>query len=207
MKKNVNTISLGMIINDIPVYDGLLIHKRFAYTYFRKKTLPIGNIVAFRAPMNVLADGMIDSEDILQNDFIYSDDAINFCWEIPNIDPYGAVAFQRLLNTQIANILSNRYLKKPIEVDGDDLMVHDKFEGSDGTANKVGKCSVSITYVKDHVALGHTGININAGRKAPPFAYSTKLNDTQVELFMKDIIDIFYAMSDDIFIATTKVIV
>ena len=195
-----------MIIKDIPVYDGLLIHKRFAYTYFRKKTLPIGNIVAFRAPMNVLADGMIDSEDILQNDFIYSEDAINFCWEIPNVDPYGAVAFQRLLNTQIASILSNKYLKKPIEVDGDDLMVHDEFEGSDGSLQKIGKCSVSITYSKDSIALGHTGINIDAGRQAPNFAYSTKLTDEQAEQFMKDVIETFYNMSDDIFIATTKVI-
>jgi hypothetical protein len=195
-----------MIIKDIPVYDGLLIHKRFAYTYFRKKTLPIGNIVAFRAPMNVLADGMIDSEDILQNDFIYSNDAINFCWEIPNVDPYGAVAFQRLLNTQIASILSSKYLKKPIEVDGDDLMVHDEFEGSDGSLQKIGKCSVSITYSKDSIALGHTGINIDAGRQAPNFAYSTKLTDEQAEQFMKDVIETFYNMSDDIFIATTKVI-
>ena len=195
-----------MIIKDIPVYDGLLIHKRFAYTYFRKKTLPIGNIVAFRAPMNVLADGMIDSEDILQNDFIYSEDAINFCWEIPNVDPYGAVAFQRLLNTQIASILSNKYLKKPIEVDGDDLMVHDEFEGSDGSLQKIGKCSVSITYSKNSIALGHTGINIDAGRQAPNFAYSTKLTDEQAEQFMKDVIETFYNMSDDIFIATTKVI-
>ena len=195
-----------MIIKDIPVYDGLLIHKRFAYTYFRKKTLPIGNIVAFRAPMNVLADGMIDSEDILQNDFIYSEDAINFCWEIPNVDPYGAVAFQRLLNTQIASILSSKYLKKPIEVDGDDLMVHDEFEGSDGSLQKIGKCSVRITYSKDSIALGHTGINIDAGRQAPNFAYSTKLTDEQAEQFMKDVIETFYNMSDDIFIATTKVI-
>jgi hypothetical protein len=195
-----------MIIKDIQVYDGLLIHKRFAYTYFRKKTLPIGNIVAFRAPMNVQADGMIDSEDVLQNDFIYSDDAINFCWEIPNLDPFGAVAYQRLFNTQVAGILSNRYLKKPIEVDGDDFMVHDTFEGSDGVLQRVGKCSVSITYSKDNVALGHTGINVNAGRKAPPFAYSTKLDDKQVEAFMKDVVDLFYALNDDIFIATTKVI-
>jgi hypothetical protein len=195
-----------MIIKDIQVYDGLLIHKRFAYTYFRKKTLPIGNIVAFRAPMNVQADGMIDSEDVLQNDFIYSDDAINFCWEIPNLDPFGAVAYQRLFNTQVAGILSNRYLKKPIEVDGDDFMEHDTFEGSDGVLQRVGKCSVSITYSKDNVALGHTGINVNAGRKAPPFAYSTKLDDKQVEAFMKDVVDLFYALNDDIFIATTKVI-
>lgn len=195
-----------MIIKDIPVYDGLLIHKRFAYTYFRKKTLPIGNIVAFRAPMNVLADGMIDSEDIIKNDFIYSEDAINFCWEIPNVDPYGAVAFQRLFNTQVAGILSNKYLKKPIEVDGDDLMVHDEFEGSDGSLQKIGKCSVSITYSKNSIALGHTGININAGRQAPNFAYSTKLTDEQADQFMKDVIDTFYNISDDIFIATTKVI-
>jgi len=194
-----------MIIKDIPVYDGLLIHKRFAYTYFRKKTLPIGNIVAFRAPMNVQADGMIDSEDILQNDFIYSDDAINFCWEIPNLDPFGAVAWQRLFNTQIANIL-NAIIKKPIEVDGDDLLVHDEFEGSDGSLQKVGKCSVSITISKDGVALGHTGINIKAGRQAPNFAYSTVLTDEQVEQFMKNVIEMFYALNDDIFIATTKVI-
>ena len=194
-----------MIIKDVPVYDGLLIHKRFAYNYFRKKTLPIGNIVAFRAPMNVLADGMIDSEDILQNDFIYSDDAVNFCWEIPNLDPFGAVAWQRLFNTQIANIVSSM-IKKPIEVDGDDLLVHDNFEGSDGSQQNIGKCSVSITVSKNNVALGHTGININAGRKAPNFAYSTKLTDAQVDQFMKAVIDMLYALNDDIFIATTKVI-
>lgn len=196
-----------MIINDIPVYDGCLIHKRFAYKFFRKKTLPIGNIIAFRAKMDVQAEGMIDSEDVLQNDFIYSDDAINFCWEIPNVDPYGAVAFQRLFNTQIAGILSMKFLKKPIEVDGDDMMVHSEFEGSDGALHKVGKCSVSITYVKDNVAIGHTGINITAGRKAPPFAYSTKLTNEQADEFMREVISMFYSLSDDIFIATTKVIV
>ena len=81
-----------MIINDIKVYDGNLLHSRFAYKYFRKNTLPIGNIIAFRAPMHVEAAGMIDSEDILNGDFIYSEDAINFLWEIPNLDPFGAVA-------------------------------------------------------------------------------------------------------------------
>jgi len=194
-----------MIVKDIKVYDGPLIHKRFAYDYFRNKTLPIGNIIAFRCPMDVNVSGMIDQEDVLQGDYIASDDAINFCWEIPNLDKLGAVAFQRLLNTQIANILSSKYLKKPIEVDGDDLMVHDEFEGSDGTLQKVGKCSVSITYSKDNVAIGHTGLNVNAGRNAPNFAYSTKLSDKDVEQFMKDIIDLFYAMVDDMFIATTKI--
>jgi hypothetical protein len=195
-----------MIIKNLKKYDGSLIHKRFAYEYFRKKTLPIGNIVAFRGEMDVTTN-LIDSEDLLNNDYIHSEDAINFCWEIPNLDAFGAVAFQRLFNTYIANILSSKYLKKPIEVDGDDLMVHDEFEGSDGSLQKIGKCSVSITYSKNNVTLGHTGINIDAGRKAPNFAYSTKLTDEQAEQFMKDVIDVFYATVDDIFTATTKVIV
>ena len=194
-----------MIVNDIKCYDGSLIHNRFAYKFFRNKTLPIGNILAFRAPMEVEADGMIDLEDTLKNDYIYSDDAINFIWEIPNVDFFGAVAWQRLFNTQLANILSTNYLKAPIEVDGDDLIVHKEHE-QHGIIQPKGKCSVSITYVKDGAALGHTAINVIAGRKAPGFAYSTNLQDEQVMQFMKDAIDIFYGMNDDMFIATTKII-
>jgi hypothetical protein len=186
-------------------YNGSLIHNRFAYKFFRDKTLPIGNIVAFRAPMKVEAEGMIDSEDILNADYIYSDDTINFCWEIPGLDPFGAVAWQRLFNTQIANVLSTKYINAPIEVDGDDLIVH-KEHNQGGITQTKGKCSVSITVSNNNVALGHTGININAGKKAPAFAYSTNLTDEQAQAFMKDIIDIFYQMNDDIFLATTKVI-
>ena len=129
-----------MILKDIKVYDGNLLHSRFAYRFFKERTLPIGNIIAFRAPMKVEAAGMIDSEDIINNDFIYSDDAINFLWEIPNLDSFGAVAWQRLFNTQIANILSSKYLNAPIEVDGDDLIVH-KEHAQGGVTQTKGKCS------------------------------------------------------------------
>ena len=194
-----------MIISDIKTYDGTLLHSRFAYKFFREKTLPIGNIIAFRAPMKVEVEGMIDSEDVLNNDYIYSDDAINFLWEIPYLDAFGAVAYQRLLNTQIANILSVKYLNAPIEVNGDDLIVH-KEHMQGGVTQAKGKCSVSITYTKNGVALGHTGININAGKKAPAFAFSTNLTDDQAKMFMQEVINLFYAMNDDIFIATSKVI-
>ena len=188
------------------VYDGKLIHKRFAYNHFRDRTLPIGNIVAFRAPMLVEADGMIDEEDIIKGEYIYSDDAINFCWEIPGLDPFGAAAYQRLLNTQIANVLSNNIINKPIEVDGDDLIVHAEHQQA-GIVQQKGKCSVSITYSTNNVAIGHTGINVAAGSKAPAHAFSTNMTDEQCEGFMKAVIDLFYALNDDIFIATTKVIV
>jgi hypothetical protein len=187
------------------IYDGKLLHSRFAYRFFRDKTLPIGNIVAFRSPMKVETEGMIDTEDILNKDFIYSDDAINFLWEIPNMDSFGAVAYQRLLNTLIANILSTNYIKAPIEMNGDDMNVHKEHQQG-GVTQAKGKCSVSITYVKNNVALGHTGINITAGKKAPAFAYSTNLSDDQANKFMEDVIRLFYSLNDDIFVATTKAI-
>ena len=187
------------------VYDGNLIHNHFAYEYFRKNVSPYGNIVAFRAPMYV-KDALIDLEDTLSDDYIHSQDSINFCWEIPNLCPLGAVSFQRLFNTAIANLLA-AIIQKPISVEGDDLMVQDEFVGNDEKVRKAGKVSVSITYSKDNVSLGHTGINIIAGDKAPGFAYSSNLNKKQVEYFMTSVIDYFNSEVQDQFVATTKVIV
>jgi len=187
------------------VYDGNFIHTRFAYEQFRKQVSPYGNIVAFRAPMYV-KDALIDLEDTLSNDYIHSQDAINFCWEIPGLCPFGAVSFQRLFNTAIANILSS-IISKPISVDGDDLMVQDKFIGSDDKVRDEGKVSVSITYSKENVTLGHTGINVIAGSKAPGFAYSSNLSEDQVEPFMVAVINYFNAEVADQFVATTKILV
>jgi len=180
------------------LYNGDLIHERFAYRFFRKGVSPYGNIISFIAPMEVTVN-LVDLEDSLQKDYIYSNSAINFCWEIPNLCPLGAVAFQRLFNTTIATILS-RYIERSIEVDGDDLMVHDsEFK------NGKGKVSVSITYSKDNVTLGHTGINIDAGDKAPDFAYSTNLEYDRAIRFMQDVNNTFYEMVQDMFVATTKI--
>ena len=90
-------------------------------------------------------------------------------------------------------------------MDGDDLIVH-KEHAQGGITQQKGKCSVSITYSKNNIAMGHTGININAGKKAPAFAYSTQLTDEQATLFMQEVVNLFYALNDDIFIATSKVI-
>jgi len=193
------------MIIDQQVYNGDLIHERFAYKHFRKEVSPYGNIVAFRAPMYV-SDNLIDLEDTLAKDYIYSEDAVNFCWEIPNLCPLGAVSFQRLLNTGIANILS-RFTGKDILIKGDDLMVQDEFKGSDNTVRNLGKVSVSITYSVDNVALGHTGINIKAGSKAPGFAYSSNMSDEAATHFMNEVCNYFNDEVKDQFVATTKVIV
>ena len=139
-----------MIVKNLNMYDGNLLHNRFAYTFFKKRTLPIGNIITLRGPMKVEAEGMIDHEDMLNNDYIYSDDAINFMWEIPGLDTFGAVAWQRLFITSIANVLQS-LINAPIEVDGDDLIVHKEFTHG-GIIQPKGKCSESITHVKDGAA-------------------------------------------------------
>ena len=185
------------------IYNGDLIHKRFAYQFFKKEVSPYGNIVAFRAPMFV-SDNLIDLEDSLSKDYIFSDDAVNFCWEIPNMCPIGAVAMQRYLNTAIANILSN-LIDKPLEMRGDDIMVYDTFIGSDKKEYNIGKVSVSITYSKDNVAIGHTGINIRAGKKAPGFAYSSNLSDAGVLNLMENVTKHFNIEVKDMQIATTKI--
>lgn len=115
---------------------------------------------------------------------------------------FAAVVYQYLFNNKIADILSQRaLLNKSIKLQGDDLMVQDT-----GFLHGEGKCSVSIAYVKDNVALGHTGINIFSGSKAPPQAYSTKLTDTQVEAFMQQVITMFKQLNQTLFVATTKVL-
>ena len=194
------------MIIDEPIYDGSFIKERFAYRFFKKQVSPVGNIVAFRAPMYV-SDNLIDLEDSLSKDYIFSDDAVNFCWEIPNLCPFGAVAFQRWFNANIATVLASLSEHKKITLDGDDLMVYESFIGSDKKQRNHGKASVSITYSKNNVAVGHTGINIRAGSKAPGFAFSTNLSDDATQQFMSAVCNIFNEAVADINIATSKVIV
>jgi hypothetical protein len=185
------------------LYDGSVIHTRFAYKFLRKAVVPTGSIIAFRAPMNVTTN-LIDLEDSLNNDFIASEDAVNFCWEIPGVDPFGAVAFQRLFCTGVANIL-HQFIRVPIELKGDDFIVHAEHTQG-GIVQPKGKASVSIACNRQGATLGHLGINITAGKKAPAFAYSTNLTGDQPLRFMHAVIEHFYEITHDMFVATTKVI-
>ena len=197
-----------MFIPTLTTYDGSLLHNRFAYKFFKDKVLPIGNIIAFRGKMEVLADGMIDQEDVDKKDYIWSDDSINFLWEIPLLGDniFGAVSYQRLFCANVGALLgTSQFLNKPIEVRGDDIYVKDEHTHR-GVTQTEGKCSVSITHIKNGAALGHLGININAGENAPVFAYSTKLKNCQLMEFTKNVIDMFYTQNDDIFVAGAKII-
>lgn len=177
-------------------YDGRVLHSRFAYKFFRKDVNPLGDIVAFDAPMRV-TDALVDLEDALAQDFIYSKNAVNFIMELPNVDLYGAICFQRLFNTFLGSLLS-QITGKEVFVDGDDIMVND------GDDTK--KASVSIAHNVLGASLIHTGINIDAGPEAPDFAYSTGLSGDHKNKFIGTALNTFRQMTRDIFVATTKVI-
>lgn len=179
-------------------YDGSAIHNRFAYKFFKKDVTSLGDIVSFIAPMEV-TDNLIDLEDSLNRDFIYSESAMNFIMEIPNKDIWGGVVFQRLLNAQVGSLLCAKYLKIDGYVDGDDIMVD--------TATGAKKASVSIAAEKNGAVLIHLGINITAGERAPNFAYSTNLTEDLAYEFMSDVEKVFRDMLRDVFVATTKIVV
>lgn len=185
-------------VTECNYYDGSVLKTRFAYKFFKKEVNRQGNIVAFVAPMVVEAN-LIDLEDSINKDYIYSDQAINLIIEIPDIDLFGGVCFQRLYNAQLGSLLCTKYLKTDGFVKGDDMMVV-----VDGVPKKA---SVSIAAHTNNAVLIHTGININAGGRAPDFAYSTNLTDEQAEMFMQDAINVFYNMIHDIFVSTSKVCV
>jgi hypothetical protein len=178
-------------------YCGGILHNRFSYKFFRKNVNMAGDIVAFIAPMRV-EENLIDLEDAISNDFIYSDSAMNLLIEIPNIDLFAGVCFQRLYNAQLGSLLCTKYLNKEGYVDGDDIMIKDGEEFK--------KASVSIASKKNDAVLIHVGINIEAGSKAPSFAYSTHLSKEKANEFMAEAIAMFRSMITDIHIATTKVI-
>jgi hypothetical protein len=191
-------------VTGVDYYDGSVIHSRFAYKFFRDKTHPIGNIVTFASPTIVEADFMIDLEDILSKDFIYSENMVNFVYELPTTNLWGGIAFQRLFNTYVGDILSD-IIKTPVQVEGDDIFVVKEFTNK-GIVLPRGKASVSIVTEKNGAILGHTGVNIVAGERAPSFAYSTNMTTEQVDEFQKRCVEAFYNTAHSIFIASTKVI-
>lgn len=186
-----------MIIEN-KVYDGKILHQRFAYRYLGKNVCPSGDIIVFRGKMKVSESAMIDQEALVDKTSVYSSDAINFVWESPLLgqDPFGAVAYQRLFNTAIAEKLS-LMINKQVVMQGDNIMVveNDTFL----------RASVSITHVLQNAALGHTGINISAGSRAPNDTYSTYFTDIEAVDFMHQIDQMFYRLNQDIFVATSKV--
>ena len=149
-------------------------------------------IVAFCGECEVKLTEMVDIEDVINNEPIYSKYMLSFISEQFNIGLVEGVLRQRLLMTTIKEALEKR--NHIVRRNGDDLFVNDK------------KLSVSIATKSINSVLIHTGVNIlSDGAPIPVSGLKSDLNMENVKEFALEVMKNYTEEIDDIVLASTKV--
>lgn len=176
-------------INDEIKYTGLELSPHWIYKKFH---LQGDAIVAFQGECEVNLSEMVDIEDVINNEPIYSKNMLSFIAEHFNIGLVEGVFRQRLLITIIKEALEKQNIS--VVRSGDDLFVEGK------------KLSVSIATKSLTSVLIHVGINIDP-TGAPVDAIGLDyLNIRNISEFANDIMLKYSHEIDDIILASTKVI-
>lgn len=149
-------------------------------------------IVAFCGECEVKLTEMVDIEDVINNEPIYSKYMLSFITEQFNVGLVEGVFRQRLLICIIKEELEKRGIF--VERNGDDLMI------------KGGKLTVSIATKSMTSVLIHTGINI-LSEKAPVKAcgLTSELGIVDIKEFANTIMQRYSDEIKDIELASTKV--
>lgn len=159
---------------------------------YRNFNLQGDAIVAFCGECEVKLSEMVDIEDVINNEPIYSKSMLNFIVEHFNIGLVEGAVRQRLLICIIKEILEENSLF--VKRSGDDLFAGDK------------KLSVSVAAKSLTSVLIHTGINIDA-QGAPVEAIGLKdLGISDINDFAQKIMVKYSHEIDDIILASTKVL-
>lgn len=108
-------------------------------------------VVAFVGPCEVDRERMVDLEDILNDDYIYSKNMLHFIVEVFGITLQEGVLLQRLFSSIVQDRINTMNENANIKRRGDDLFY-----------NNTGKLSVSICTVSPTSILIHAGLNIDA---------------------------------------------
>ena len=199
--KGIHVVSTKVLETEQIVYKGSQLAPMFAYN----KSAGTANVVFFRGPMVLDTADMVDAEDVVANDFIRSQDAINIIAELPFVDLVGGVALQRIMIRKIADYLQTLSESNLLwwDIQGDDI----KFK-SQGADYK--KLSVSIATKSPASVLIHIGLNITAGPNAPSFAASLTdflvLDDAKILNMMRNMADCISVELNDIYEASMKVL-
>ncbi|MDD3237616.1 MAG: DUF366 family protein [Candidatus Gastranaerophilales bacterium] len=150
--------------------------------------------VAFIGECEVNLTEMVDIEDVINNEPIYSKSMINIILEHFNINLPEGVLRQRLLITTIKEYIEQNYPDVKIRRNGDDIFINDK------------KLTVSIATKSINSVLIHTGINIDpTGAPVNASGLQTDLNVTDCKKFAKNILENYKNEIADIKDATCKV--
>lgn len=149
-------------------------------------------IVAFCGECEVKLTEMVDIEDVINNEPIYSKLMLNFIIEHFNIGLVEGIYRQRLLITTIKEVLEEQ-LTEPVLRKGDDLFIQGK------------KLTVSIATKSPTSVLIHTGINIDPSG-APVEAIGLNfLKIDNIKGFAQNIMLKYSSETEDIMLASTKV--
>lgn len=149
-------------------------------------------IVAFCGECEVKLTEMVDIEDVINNEPIYSKYMLSFITEQFNVSLVEGVFRQRLLISIIKEELEKHNIK--VERSGDDLMIGDK------------KLSVSIATKSATSILIHTGLNIlSEGAPVKAAGLTSELGLTDMKEFATNIMTRYSDEIEDIEYASTKV--
>ena len=149
-------------------------------------------IVAFIGECEVALTEMVDIEDVINNEPIYSKSMLSFITEQFNVNLVEGVFRQRLLICIIKELLEERGIF--VVRNGDDLMIDGK------------KLSVSIATKSTTSILIHTGLNI-VSEDAPVKAsgLTSELGITDIKEFALEVMKRYSEELEDINLASTKV--
>ncbi len=178
-----------LFINKDIKYIGSQLSPHWIYKNFKIQ----GNvIVAFCGECDVKLNEMVDIEDVINNEPIYSKYMLSFITEQFNIDLVEGVFRQRLLMCIIKECLENRGFI--IKRNGDDLFYNGK------------KLTVSIATKSLTSVLIHTGINI-LSEDAPieVSGLKSELGISDINELANEIMQKYSDELEDIVLASTKV--
>ena len=149
-------------------------------------------IVAFIGECEVALTEMVDIEDVINNEPIYSKSMLSFITEQFNVNLVEGVFRQRLLICIIKELLESRGIF--VVRNGDDLMI-------DGR-----KLSVSIATKSTTSILIHTGLNIlSEGAPVKASGLTSELGIVDIKEFALEVMKRYAEELEDINLASTKV--
>ena len=149
-------------------------------------------IVAFCGECEVKLTEMVDIEDVINNEPIYSKYMLSFITEQFNVELVEGVFRERLLMCWIKEALEKRGFV--VRRSGDDLFVNDR------------KLSVSIATKSMTSVLIHTGVNIlSDGAPIPVSGLKSDLDIDDIKEFALEVMKNYSEELEDIVLASTKV--
>lgn len=149
-------------------------------------------IVAFVGECEVKLTEMVDIEDVINDEPIYSKSMLSFITEQFGVGLSEGVFRQRLLICIIKELLEERGIF--VVRNGDDLMINGR------------KLSVSIATKSMTSVLIHTGLNIiSEGAPIAASGLKSELGIEDVKEFALEVMKRYVEELEDIYLATTKV--